>query len=91
MRFDKLTLKAQEALQGSQELARRLQNPQIEPAHMLRTLLAQEEGLIRPLLNKLEVDPQRLIQGVDDLLTSLPRVSGDAQVYLSPGLNKVLD
>ena len=36
MRFDKLTLKAQEALQASQDLARRLNNPQIEPAHMLR-------------------------------------------------------
>ncbi|MEJ2070629.1 MAG: ATP-dependent chaperone ClpB [Syntrophobacterales bacterium] len=91
MRFDKLTLKAQEALQGSQELARTLQNPQIEPVHMLRTLLAQEEGLIRPLLKKLEVDPKRLIKGVEDQLTKLPRVSGDAQFYLSPGLNKVLD
>jgi len=91
MRFDKLTLKAQEAVQGAQELARRLQNPQIEPAHLLRTLLAQEEGLIRPLLKKLEVDPKRLIQGVEEILTRLPRVSGDAQVYLSPGLNKVLD
>ena len=91
MRFDKLTLKAQEALQASQDLARRLGNPQIEPAHMLRELLAQEEGLIRPLLKKLEVDPQRIIKGVDDLLTRLPRVSGDVQVYLSPALNKVLD
>ncbi len=91
MRFDKLTLKAQEALQASQDLARRLGNPQIEPAHMLRELLAQEEGLVRPLLKKLEVDPQRIIQGVEDQLTRLPRVSGDAQVYLSPALNKVLD
>ena len=86
MRFDKLTLKAQEALQASQDLARRLNNPQIEPAHMLRELLAQEDGLIRPLLKKLEVDPQRVIQGVEDQLTRLPRVSGDAQVYLSPAL-----
>jgi len=91
MRFDKLTLKAQEALQGAQDLARRLANPQIEPAHMLRELLAQEEGLIRPLLKKLEVDPQRIIQGVEDQLARLPKVSGDAQVYLSPALNKVLD
>jgi ATP-dependent Clp protease ATP-binding subunit ClpB len=86
-----LTLKAQEALQGAQELARRLGHPQIEPAHLLRTLLAQEEGLIRPLLKKLEVDPQKLIQGVEEQLTRLPRVSGDVQVYLSPGLNRVLD
>jgi ATP-dependent Clp protease ATP-binding subunit ClpB len=91
VRFDKLTLKAQEALQGAQELARRLGHPQIEPAHLLRTLLAQEEGLIRPLLKKLEVDPQKLIQGVEEQLTRLPRVSGDVQVYLSPGLNRVLD
>ncbi len=91
MRFEKLTFKAQEALQGAQELARRLSHPQIEPAHLLRTLLAQEEGLIRPLLKKLEIDPQKLVLGVEDILTRLPKVSGEAQVYLSPGLNKVLD
>jgi ATP-dependent Clp protease ATP-binding subunit ClpB len=91
MRMDKLTFKAQETLQGAQELARRLNHPQIEPAHLLRTLLAQEEGLIRPLLKKMEVDPQKLIQGAEDLLTRLPRVSGEAQVYLSPALNKALD
>jgi ATP-dependent Clp protease ATP-binding subunit ClpB len=89
--IDKLTYKAQEALQGAQELARQLGNPQIEPAHLLRTLLAQEDGLIRPLLKKLEIDPGNVIQGVDDLLTRLPKVSGEAQVYLSPGLNKALD
>jgi ATP-dependent Clp protease ATP-binding subunit ClpB len=91
MRLDKLTYKAQEALQAAQDLARRLHHPQIEPAHLFRTLLAQEEGLIRPLLKKLEVDPQRIIQGVEDILTRLPRVEGEAQVYLSPGLNKALD
>jgi len=89
--MDKLTYKAQEALQGAQELARRLNHPQIEPPHLLRALLAQEEGLIRPLLKKMEVDPQNLIQGTEDLLTRLPRVSGEAQVYLSPALNKALD
>ncbi len=89
--IDKLTYKAQEVLQGAQELARQLGNPQIEPAHLLRTLLAQEEGLIRPLLKKLEIDPGNVIQGVDDLLTRLPKVSGEAQVYVSPGLNKALD
>ena len=91
MRLDKLTFKAQEALQGAQELARRLGNPQLEPAHLLRTLLAQEDGLIRPLLKKMEKDPQQIIQEVDDLLARLPRVSGEAQVYISPALNKALD
>ena len=82
--LDKLTYKAQEALQGSQELARQLHHNQLEPAHLLRTLLSQEEGLIGPLLKKLEADPQKLLQGTEDLLTRLPRVSGEAQVYLSP-------
>ncbi len=91
VRMDKLTYKAQEALQGAQEMARQLSHPQIEPPHLLRTLLSQEEGLIRPLLKKMECDPQNLIQGAEDLLTRLPRVSGEAQVYLSPALNKVLD
>src|SRR5208337_5008410 len=89
--IDKLTYKAQEALQGAQELARQLSHNQLEPAHLLRSLLAQEEGLIRPLLQKLEADPQKLLQGTDDLLTRLPRVSGEAQIYLSPGTNKALD
>ncbi|MDD5641416.1 MAG: ATP-dependent chaperone ClpB [Syntrophales bacterium] len=91
VRMDKLTYKAQEALSGAQELARRLNHPQIEPPHLLRSLLAQEEGLIRPLLKKMEVDPQNLIQETENLLTRLPRVSGEAQVYLSPALNKALD
>ena len=91
VRMDKLTYKAQEALQGAQELARQLGNPQIEPAHLLRTLLAQEDGLIRPLLKKLEIDPGNVTRGVDDLLSRLPKVSGEAQVYISPGLNKALD
>ena len=91
VRMDKLTYKAQEALEGAQELARQLGNPQIEPAHLLRTLLAQEDGLIRPLLKKLEIDPGSVTRGVDDLLTRLPKVSGEAQVYISPSLNKALD
>ena len=91
VRMDKLTYKAQEALQGAQELARQLGNPQIEPAHLLRTLLAQEDGLIRPLLKKLEIDPGNVTQGADDLLTRLPKVSGEAQVYISPSMNKALD
>lgn len=91
MRFDKFTLKAQQAVQGAQELAQTLNHAQIEPAHLLRTLLAQEEGLVRPLLKKLEVEPQRVIQGVEDILAKLPRVSGAVQVYLAPELSQVFD
>ena len=91
MRFDKFTLKAQQAVQGAQELAQTMNHAQIEPAHLLRTLLAQEEGLVRPVIKKLEVDPQKVIQGVEDILTKLPRVSGGSQVYISSELNQLLD
>ncbi len=91
MRFDKLTLKAQEALQGAQELARQLSHNQLEPAHLLRTLLAQEEGLIRPLLKKLEVDPQEAHPGggrpADPAAPGERRGPG----LPFPGFNKVLD
>ena len=91
MRLDKLTIKAQQALQGAQELATTMGHPQIEPAHLLRTLLAQEDGLVRPLIKKLEADPRKVTAGVEDILTRLPQVSGGAQVYMSPELQKVLD
>jgi len=91
MRFDKFTLKAQQAVQGAQELAQTMNHAQIEPAHLLRTLLAQEEGLVRPVLKKLEVEPRRVIQGVEEILTRLPRVSGASQVYLSPALSQIFD
>ena len=48
VRMDKLTYKAQEVLQGAQELARQLSQTQLEPAHLLRTLLAQERGCSAP-------------------------------------------
>ncbi len=91
MRFDKFTLKAQQAVQGAQELAQTMNHGQIEPAHLMRTLLAQEEGLVPPVIKKLEVDPQKVIQAIDDILTKFPRVSGASQVYISPELNQILD
>jgi len=53
---------------------------------LLRTLLAQEDGLIRPLLKKLEIDPGNVNRGVDDFLTRLPKVSGEAPGLYFPGL-----
>ena len=52
MRFDKFTVKAQEAVQRSQELASEHGQPQIEPLHLLKALLGQEEGVVGPLLRK---------------------------------------
>ena len=46
-RFDKLTIKAQEAVQHAQELAADAGNPQIEPLHLLAALIVQQEGIVR--------------------------------------------
>ena len=52
-RFDKLTIKAQEAVAQSQELAAGAGNPQIEPVHLLAALLKEDGGIVRPVLEKI--------------------------------------
>jgi ATP-dependent Clp protease ATP-binding subunit ClpB len=93
MRFDKFTLKAQEVIQGAQQLADRLGHQQIEPEHLVRVILSQKEGVIPPLLGKIGVNQAQLAQEVEVLLEKLPRVSGGGagQVYISPRAKGVLD
>ena len=56
-RFDKLTVKAQEAMQAAQEMAARYGQQQVQPLHVLWALLAQGDGVVPPLLEKLGVSP----------------------------------
>lgn len=91
MRFDRLTLKAQEAVAASQEIAEDLGHQEITPEHLLVALLNQKEGIVLPLLKKLGSDPQRLAGMAREELDKLPRVSGPGagQLYLSTRLNKI--
>jgi ATP-dependent Clp protease ATP-binding subunit ClpB len=93
MRFDKFTLKAQEAIQASQQLAERFGHQQIEPEHLLRVILDEKEGVIPPLLGKIGAEPGTLIAALDDAIEKLPRVSGGGtgQPYLSSRAKQVLD
>ncbi|MFO8090070.1 MAG: ATP-dependent chaperone ClpB [Desulfatiglandaceae bacterium] len=93
MRFDKFTLKAQEAIQASQQLAERFGHQQIEPEHLLRVILDQKDGVIPPLLGKIGADPGTLIAALDEAIEKLPRVSGAGvgQPYLSGRAKQVLD
>ncbi len=91
MRFDKFTIKSQEALSEAQSLATARGHSQIEAAHLLRALLAQPEGSTIPLLQKLGVALEPLQQRVEDLLESIPKVSGGAQPQLSPASGRVLE
>jgi len=88
MRFDKLTLKAQEALQAAQRKAESLNASQLEPEHLLDALLAQEDGIVVPLLKKLGASPQSLQAELERHFSSQPKVQG-TQLSLSAGLDSV--
>ena len=70
MRFDKFTLKAQEVIQTSQQLAERYNHQQIEPEHLVRAILEQAEGVIPPLLGKIGVDQRQLMESFEAALLS---------------------
>jgi ATP-dependent Clp protease ATP-binding subunit ClpB len=88
MRFDKFTLKAQEALQAAQRQAESLNASQLEPEHLLDALLAQEDGIVIPLLKKLGASPQTLRTELKQYFSSRPKVQG-TQLSLSAGLDSV--
>ncbi len=92
MRFDKLTTKAQDALQIAQSLAERFQQSSVEVEHLLLALLQQEGGLARPLLQKVGADPNVVQSEVTADLEATPKVHGAGSYggSLSSRLQKVL-
>ena len=93
MRFDKFTLKVQEAIQEAQTLAGSYGHQAIEPEHLLVSFLRQEEGIVGAILEKLGARPSQIEQKLVGFLTKQPRVEGSAtsQAYLSGRLNKIFD
>ena len=90
-RFDRFTLKSQEAVQAAQETASKLHHQQIEVEHLLSALLEQTDGVVLPVLKKLGADPSRVKADVGNALNNLPKVEGLVQTYLSPRLNKLFE
>ena len=91
MQFDKFTLKAQEALQACSKVAERFGNQQVEPVHLLLTLLEQTEGVVPAILQKLGAAAGNISQAAEKAAEALPKVSGSTEHYLSPALKQVLD
>src|ERR1700690_4570321 len=89
-RLDKLTVKAQEALQAAQELASRSGEQQIAPRHLLWALIAQGDGVVPPLLEKLGVSPTALASEAEKQIERLPKISGASEQYLGKAANDVL-
>ena len=90
MRFDKFTLKVQEALQEAQTSANKYRHPTMDVEHLLLTLLEQPEGIVGAILKKLGADTGQIATELGKVLGRLPQVEG-AQPSLTPRLNKVLD
>src|SRR5277367_4130582 len=91
VRFEKLTVKAQEALQSAQEVAASHENQQIEPVHLLAALVAQADGVVSPLLARLGIRSEMLSQDLEREIGRLPKVTGYAQQNISRALNDVLE
>lgn len=90
MRMDKFTVKSQEAIQAAQTLAGQLSHQELTPEHLLLALIEQEAGIVRPILQKLGMDPEAVGGAVVKVLEAQPRVSG-GQAFVGSRLNKVLD
>ena len=91
MNSSKLTLKAQEALQDAEEVARKHDNSTLDVEHLFAALLQQEQGVIPPLLDNLQVDRQRLAEETEQLVAAKPKIYGEAaQIHLAPEVGKLL-
>jgi len=91
VRLDRFTEKAQEALQEAAELARATGNQAVEPEHLLLSLVREDEGVARALLEHAGASFQALQPALISAIERFPKVSGAGQPYLSEGLNKTLE
>jgi ATP-dependent Clp protease ATP-binding subunit ClpB len=92
IRWDKLTVKSQEAMQQAIAQASELGNPELQPVHLLLSLIADREGVILPVLEKIGVPTERLEAELHAIEEKLPRVSGaQGQPGLSNRLNKAVE
>ena len=89
MRFDKLTVKSQEAIARAQSIARERQHQGIGTAHLLAALLEQKEGVVAPVLEKLGVLPATVAREVTAALDKAPKVYGQepGQYLTTPAAN----
>jgi ATP-dependent Clp protease ATP-binding subunit ClpB len=92
IRWEKLTVKSQQAMQQAQERATELGNPEIQPVHLLLALVEDREGVVPAVLGKIGVPVERLESSLHQIEQKLPQVAGSsAQPGVSQALNKVIE
>ena len=94
IRWDKFTVKAQEAVQRANELASEHGNPELAPLHLLAALVEDKEGIVAPVLEKIGIGPQAVLSDIYKEIEKLPKVSGSGganQPAMSSQINQVLE
>ncbi len=92
MNIEKLTIKSQQALQAAQSLAVQNGNQEITPEHLLYALLEQQDGLVKPIVEKIGADYTACLNESKNLIDNLPKITGaNTQTYISPNLAKLLE
>jgi ATP-dependent Clp protease ATP-binding subunit ClpB len=92
IKWDKLTVKSQEAIQGAAGQAAENGNPEVLPLHLMAALLEDKEGVVIPVLEKVGVGIQQLLAAVNAAIQKLPKVQGASQQPgMGAALTKVLD
>ncbi|MBI4773176.1 MAG: ATP-dependent chaperone ClpB [Deltaproteobacteria bacterium] len=93
MRFEKMTLKVQESIRAAQQMAEDLGHQQIEAEHAIKSLMSESDAILIPIFQKLGVQPQQVMDGLNDNLGKLPKIggAGAGQTYISQNLKKMLD
>ncbi len=91
MNFDKFTIKMQEAIESAVSLAEQNQNSEVIPAHILKVLTEQKDGVLRPLFEKLGVTPDSVITAMAGIISKLPKAYGDTQKNFSRAAARILN
>ena len=94
MRLDRLTVKAQEAIAATQGIADEFGQQVMEPEHLLKALVDQADGIVRPILAKVGSNPDQLASDVTERLETMPKVAGEgisAGTQIGPSLTSVLN
>ncbi|HTC73980.1 MAG TPA: ATP-dependent chaperone ClpB [Edaphobacter sp.] len=91
IKWDRLTVKSQEAVQAASGLAAENGNPEVLPLHLMAALLEDREGVVIPVLEKVGVPVEQLLSGVNSAIAKLPKVQGGGQPGMSSALQKVLE
>jgi ATP-dependent Clp protease ATP-binding subunit ClpB len=93
IRWDKFTVKAQAAVQRGNDLAAEHGNPELLPLHLVAAMLEDKDGIVPPVLEKIGIGPQAVLNEVYRAIETLPKVSGGgvAQATISQAANQLLE